>query len=256
MASQYEDMTPDAVMESFKLQPLHIRSINSLFDDSDTAINHLRRGMNETSDVAGDLEELAQSDLRDDLEACDKNLIDFENIIKCQQDVLSMLQEAVLSNDGNAGDGTAFYDQSLRAALSDYSKKTAAEKYHKHEKYAEFKEIVWNVSHPNEPMPNLDTNEEDDDLVVSATRRSLKCPITQEWLEHPLTSKLCKHTFSSNAIKALIRRNGGTDVECPVPGCRQLLTLSVFYDDTLMERLVAQAKERGETNEDEFHDVE
>ncbi|ORZ17335.1 zinc-finger of the MIZ type in Nse subunit-domain-containing protein [Absidia repens] len=127
-----------------------------------------------------------------------------------------------------------------------YDNLTENEKYFGHEKYREFKELVWSVHHPDTPMPDLDhdaTNRDDDEVVIAATKKSVKCPLTTTWLDEPVTSKLCKHTFSKNAIFGLIRRSGDNVVECPMPGCRKTLTKSIFYEDTIMERMVTKAKE-------------
>ena len=44
------------------------------------------------------------------------------------------------------------------------------------------------------------------DLVVGQVDKSLKCPLTKAFLEDPLTSRVCKHSYSSKAIHAHIRR--------------------------------------------------
>ncbi len=44
------------------------------------------------------------------------------------------------------------------------------------------------------------------DLVVGQVDRSLKCPLTRVFLEDPVTSRVCKHSYSSAAIRAHIRQ--------------------------------------------------
>lgn len=50
-------------------------------------------------------------------------------------------------------------------------------------------EIIYcqDVNHPNEPMPEYD-GDEDTDIVIGRAKESFKCPITQTWLEEPVTS--------------------------------------------------------------------
>lgn len=43
------------------------------------------------------------------------------------------------------------------------------------------------VNHPDEPMPEDDEGE-DADIVIGRAKESFKCPITQTWLEEPVTS--------------------------------------------------------------------
>ena len=44
------------------------------------------------------------------------------------------------------------------------------------------------------------------DLVVGQVDRSLKCPLTRAFLVDPLTSRACKHSYSSEAIRTHIKQ--------------------------------------------------
>lgn len=46
---------------------------------------------------------------------------------------------------------------------------------------------------------------EESDLVVGQVDKSLKCPLTKAYLEEPVYSKVCKHSYSREAIIAHIR---------------------------------------------------
>ena len=48
--------------------------------------------------------------------------------------------------------------------------------------------------------------EGDEDLVVGQVDRSLKCPLTRVFLEDPVTSRVCKHSYSKSAIHQHIRQ--------------------------------------------------
>ncbi|CAG8777846.1 2923_t:CDS:2 [Gigaspora margarita] len=63
-----------------------------------------------------------------------------------------------------------------------------------------------NVNHPDKTIPPLD-KEADDEIVMGKQKESLYCPITTLLLEEPVTSNVCKYTFSKNAIMQLIRCN-------------------------------------------------
>jgi len=59
--------------------------------------------------------------------------------------------------------------------------------------------------------------DEDLEVVEAPTTQAstLKCPITQSFLEHPVKHVKCGHVFSRDAILQHIRN----DKRCPVPGC-------------------------------------
>ncbi|KAF9586002.1 hypothetical protein BGW38_010535 [Lunasporangiospora selenospora] len=92
----------------------------------------------------------------------------------------------------------------------------------------EFRTKVWEVHHPKEPLPTTsgtmvdgagDEDEDDEMEVVDVAQVvSLKCPITTNYLEDPVTSSLCKHNFSKQAIIAMISSRGRNQCICPVHG--------------------------------------
>ncbi|CAO3587222.1 unnamed protein product [Absidia cylindrospora] len=231
-------------------------------------VEAIYKGMSLASNVAGDLEEMDHSDMQEDLEMAVKQCIDLEHLITAQKATFQRLQTEVYQQR-EIGDGMAKYDDFMVEAKLKYDNLTESEKYFDHEKYKEFKQLVWvsrwRVSIILIPMPDLDYeqtkkeggDDDDNEVVIAATKKSVKCPLTTTWLEEPVTSKLCKHTFSKNAIYGLIRRSREKMVECPMPGCRKSLTESIFYEDTIMERMVTRAKEvEGLDDRSQFHDVE
>lgn len=46
----------------------------------------------------------------------------------------------------------------------------------------------------------------DDEIVVEQVQQSLNCPLTKRLLEAPVTSKVCKHSYSYSAIIEHIRQ--------------------------------------------------
>lgn len=44
------------------------------------------------------------------------------------------------------------------------------------------------------------------DVVVGQVDKSLKCPLTKVYFEEPVTSKVCKHSYSRAAIIAHIKQ--------------------------------------------------
>ncbi|KAI8084903.1 zinc-finger of the MIZ type in Nse subunit-domain-containing protein, partial [Halteromyces radiatus] len=255
------DLTLEDVKDQFKLQSYHVDRLPSFVSDTDAVVDTIRKCMNLTSDLIGDLEERGHSDLTASLEAGLKETIDLEHAIKTQKDLFLQLQ-ANVRQGVDIGNGLDHYNEAWGKEKQRYDGLADKDKYHRHEKYNEFKQLVWNVKHPDIPMPSLGEMENnhgdnDDELIVAATKKSLKCPLTTTWLVEPMTSKSCKHTFSKDAIFGMIKRSNGQIVECPVPGCRQALGMTSFYEDTLMERLVTKAKHNqgSENGSSQFHDV-
>ncbi|KAI9315646.1 zinc-finger of the MIZ type in Nse subunit-domain-containing protein [Dichotomocladium elegans] len=154
------------------------------------------------------------------------------------------------------------YEQEWKREKAKYRAMSDKKKYHTHPQFEDYRITLWSVNHPDEPLPPFTPGDEkddegDDDLVVGPMKRSLKCPLTQKWLENPVTSKLCRHTFSKREIFAFISRKGGR-TSCPVPGCVKILDHASFYEDTMVERMVARAREEDSIHQSQtsFYDVE
>lgn len=54
---------------------------------------------------------------------------------------------------------------------------------------------------------------EDSEVVVGQITKSFKCPITRQFYEQPVTSKICHHSYSHDAIMEHIKRR------CDVCAC-------------------------------------
>jgi hypothetical protein len=90
-----------------------------------------------------------------------------------------------------------------------------------------FRTRVWEVHHSSSGLPTSayggaggeDDDEDEIEIVVTGDGnnvQSLKCPLTTDFLEDPVTSALCKHSFSSAAIRAMIQAR--PRALCPVHG--------------------------------------
>jgi SUMO ligase MMS21 Smc5/6 complex component len=88
--------------------------------------------------------------------------------------------------------------------------------------YEIFRKEIHEAGHDaDEPMPDITRyyDDGDDELVVEQEKVSYKCPLTKDWLSDPVTSKKCNHSFSNEAIMALIRASAVSTILCPVPAC-------------------------------------
>ncbi|KAF9935372.1 hypothetical protein FBU30_003162 [Linnemannia zychae] len=134
----------------------------------------------------------------------------------------------------------------------------------------EFRAKIWEVHHSSAAIPRsaaygrYDGDEDDDDMEIMVTGdgnsvQSLKCPLTTNFLEDPVTSAMCKHSFSSAAIRALIQARPHHSV-CPVHGCNRPITLEMLQPNKALARKVARQimiqEEMSQVTEDEYTTVE
>lgn len=127
----------------------------------------------------------------------------------------------------DAGVGRALKQQ-IELDRLEWEESTPEQRYGEDPKYRAFREVVWDVLHPNEDCPPIaqllrqdtagqgggggdDEDEEDDMQMTYATTRTLKCPLTMRTLQKPVKSRLCPHTFEKSAIVQYIRSNGVTE---------------------------------------------
>ncbi|KAL1748044.1 hypothetical protein HDZ31DRAFT_71895 [Schizophyllum fasciatum] len=149
-----------------------------------------------------------------------------------------------------------------------YKAKTSRQKYAKVKEYASFREQVFQVEHPDEPMPPVsefipkedgDESDDDDDMEIGGVSQNFKCPLTLSVLDDPYTSQPCGHSYSGAAIKDYFKPGRkGERKQCPAAGCSTQLQWSDVQPDgalarrvKLWERRQKRAAERAEEEVDE-----
>ncbi|KAL7329088.1 hypothetical protein PS15p_207250 [Mucor circinelloides] len=182
-----------------------------------------------------------------------KQFVHLEHKLNLQKKAFTTLKQRIETGE-KITDPIAYYDnlnQILDAESPDDATRIISDP-----KYQSFKQHLWNINHPDEMMPSLVANDnDDDDIVMGPTKISLKCPITMTWLEEPVTSAKCKHTYSKKAIFTLFPSLSHM-ITCPIPGCNKPLARNDLMDDSLMADRVARAKEReAAADTTEFFDV-
>lgn len=93
------------------------------------------------------------------------------------------------------------------------------------------------------------------DIAIAREHISTKCPLTLREFEDPVTSTHCPHSFERSAILSLIHGSRERVVQCPVPGCAQMLTEADLRRDPRMVRKIkrlqtAKARAAEEGGED------
>ncbi|KAJ1723899.1 hypothetical protein LPJ53_001808 [Coemansia erecta] len=169
-----------------------------------------------------------------------RSLIDTQQSLALEQRLIS---QAASSLDSETAESQ--YSRGYERETRKYAAMDERERYGESVVYREFRQQLWDLKHEGEPMPALfggeegeEDQEEEEELVFAGARITYKCPITATWLTDPVTSKKCKHSFSGDAIRALIRGQSG-NAACPVVGCAHRITLRDLQQDAILERKVA-----------------
>lgn len=144
--------------------------------------------------------------------------------------------------------------KNYKKALKKYEKLSQKKKYGNNQTYIQFREMIWDAQDVHgEEVLNInklftDYNSDDEDFVEEQIRESFKCPLTKQFFVSPVTSKVCHHSFSRDAIMEVIQsRNGKT--KCPIPACaHEIRRMDLVADPELEERTkLARDREMRET---------
>ncbi|KAJ3148774.1 hypothetical protein HDU86_007329 [Geranomyces michiganensis] len=213
--------------------------------------------LGQTADAAGD-ESFAAL-----LESSVTGYVDLNHEIDCQQQILRSMREALIAGqDLGDADLVTYFESQFASARKKWAERSNAQKYHNDPAYVEFKQKLWEERHPNRPFHlgseqlsgDEAAEEDDEDFTIVSQIESYKCPLTQLYLDDPVTSKVCNHSFSSEAIKHHIKQSLQTQphgrAECPVAGCKHYVSLSDLKPNKKLkkqtERRRAQVDEEGD----------
>lgn len=156
----------------------------------------------------------------------------------------------------------------------DYVRMPHSVRYAENDNYREFRRTIHDARYPNDEVPlshhsewftsdnvaapgvtyynkSAGQDQEDDDIAISRASISIKCPLTLRDFEHPLTSRKCPHSFEAEAITEMIRSStqrangdsGQRAVQCPVPGCTEMLTQADLHEDAVMLRRIRRIQQ-------------
>ncbi|KAJ2347477.1 hypothetical protein IWW50_006800 [Coemansia erecta] len=213
------------------------------------AINDIADDTVRVCTVAGlDLEELGENDKVAQVDASLRKLLDAQHRLSIERALVTRLATQLDSIDNAETE----YLSSWEHSVAEYADASDAKKYGRNEVYREFRQQLWDVRHEGEAMPSLFEGDEgadsDEDLVIAGARINYRCPVTTSWLVDPVTSKVCNHSFSKDAIIDYIRGNRGA-CACPVGGCSHMIRAQDLFPDKLLERKVARHLRQLESEE-------
>ncbi|KAI3607520.1 hypothetical protein WG66_005004 [Moniliophthora roreri] len=212
-------------VENFPDQALQqdgYRKLDGLASDWKTMADTIKNSSHAIENIAMGLAEASEG------ESVQKNLVKLEQLLKQLIDVESemMRNEATLNGyaqEMRSGDEVVNvvkrYLGDVQANKVAYQKLTTRQKYAKNENYKSLKENLYAIDHPGEAMPPI----------------TEFCPLTLRQLENPVTSKVCGHSFSREALKQLFANHRGAKM-CPASGCNRSFT----YNDCKPDNKLAQ----------------
>ncbi|CAA7261357.1 unnamed protein product [Cyclocybe aegerita] len=236
-----------------KLEAVKLKGIS---EDWDNMRNLIGQHWEIYRDVASAMAETGERDLEssESLRELDRDMKEFIDVgaeMGAHSQALNDMHQQIIRGEVVA-DAQARYEEGLKAILDQYAGKTTRQKYARDERYQQFHASIWEVHHPEQPMPPLtefidketgDDSDEDDDLEIGGVTQNFTCPLSLTPLLNPLTSKVCKHSFSADAIKDYCR-DPRKAYKCPAAGCNKSFKLSDCIADTALAKKVKAQRRR------------
>ncbi|KAI8374992.1 zinc-finger of the MIZ type in Nse subunit-domain-containing protein [Choanephora cucurbitarum] len=214
----------------------------------------IQKGQGHIKTAAEEHEEAKRAEKVAALDERFKRLIDLSNQLHCHKNTMDQLKTRI--DRGEKVKDIAGHYEKEKDVQSNKIAADESKKFYRNNSYLAFRQLLWTIHHPDEEMPSLVETTEEDDIVMGPSKISLKCPLTTTWFEDPMTSIICKHTFSKSAIFSLFRHQNA--IPCPIPGCNRPVQRASLKPDDLMAERVKRAKEREKEGQKatQFFDVE
>ena len=164
----------------------------------------------------------------------------------------------------------------IEDAKTRYQSYSLTTRYADNNDYRDFRRVVHDAKYPNgevalphhsewfeegqAPAPGVttrsrnngdDEDDDDDDIAISRATISTKCPLTLQEFKTPLTSHKCPHSFEAEAILSMIKSSRQRAVQCPVPGCSQILSNADLHTDAVLIRQIKRLQRAKELEQEE-----
>ncbi|KAF5389208.1 hypothetical protein D9757_003477 [Collybiopsis confluens] len=244
---------------NFADQPLdrtNLLSMRGLAKDWETIKQVVGRGNSMVGDVAVALADAAEGDDGGkgllELERLLQELIDVENEMQINQDAVERLSQDVASGEQIAGRllknqypqltflaNRTMPKNGIEPTFKRIRKVTRPKPQGKSMRRAKRIKtssslFMQEIKNPGQAMPpvteflpkeNGDDSDDDEDLEIGAVTQDYKCPLTLRPLENPVTSNVCGHSFSRDALHEYFVNSRGSK-DCPASGCSEKFSIS------------------------------
>ncbi|CAE7209106.1 unnamed protein product [Rhizoctonia solani] len=186
-------------------------------------------------------------------------LLDNQHASELHLDTLTNDIRKPVASGRKVVDPASILDAGFEKRMETYRSQTTRQKYSKSKPLKNFISNVWEGYRPEESAPTVnsilpreegDPEDSDDEMEVGGVTQDYKCPLTLQIYDDPLTSTVCGHSFSADAIRAYVRANN----KCPAQGCNAQISLGVLKEDKVLQKKARAAKRRAAREESESAD--
>ncbi|KAI9297360.1 hypothetical protein K502DRAFT_357222 [Neoconidiobolus thromboides FSU 785] len=255
---------PDFSNIPLKFDPPNIY-VNKLYQ-IEKGIKEVEECINKTiplfQEIGIDMEE---SGAREEVKQIEKDFLEIlkqQHLVQIYQNQLNISKKIIKDSEGEALQSSLLdaFTAQVENETFEYESLSTRKKYSHNENYLQFKQNIYSVLHKDSVLPDVakelsGSSEEDDEVLISSQKENLKCPITTNWLENPVTNKPCQHTYSRNAILGYVKKKA--KAKCPVAGCNKLVVASTLISNKLLADKVERMKNRErEESEEEMGEDE
>lgn len=148
-------------------------------------------------------------------------------------------------------------DENYEQGLRRYLQTPKYKRYGEDGEYAALRQSIWEVYHEGQ-VPNIsrefsDYEESDDEMVVEETRESYKCPLTKQYFEEPVTSKVCHHSFTRTAIESVFDGSYNGLILCPVPSCSHHFQRRDLVPNSALEKRTKRAMRKDQRDHEQTY---
>ncbi|KAI0345761.1 hypothetical protein BDW22DRAFT_1325047 [Trametopsis cervina] len=219
-------------------------------------------------DVAATVAEFTEheggAETLNELEETMKSLVDTENELRFHEQALNELHQKIARGEP-VTDAISIYDEGVQRLKEEYVTRTSRKKYAKNEEYLNFRQAIYEVQHPGEPMPPVtefiereegDDSDDDEEVVVGGFTQDYKCPLSLTIMVDPLTSITCHHSFSASAIRDYLNNNRTLRKKCPTSGCNKVIGLDDLKPNKELAKKAKEAARRERMREEDDDDMD
>ncbi|KAI0699109.1 zinc-finger of the MIZ type in Nse subunit-domain-containing protein [Cytidiella melzeri] len=219
-------------------------------------------------DIAATMAEFGEDDAGQKtlgkLDSTMRSLVDTENELLSHEKALHDLHQKIARGEP-VTDAITLYDEGVQRQKQEYAMRTSRKKYANNDEYLAFRQAIYEVQHPGQPMPPAsefieqeegDDSDDDDDVVIGGVTQDYKCPLSLTILVDPLTSKTCGHSFSAEAIREYLGSNRTSRKKCPTSGCNKVISLDDLKPDKELAKKAREAARRERMREEHDEDMD